>query len=103
MKKTPVTLQVLKIAEGMLNYNRVEFNAILLVKGSKMTSTINTFFTPEGQVLVNISNAVTYEFEDGAEYRRWYDKVVVEKFDSDKDMYQSFTGMDDETWEEWNK
>lgn len=77
-------------------------SAILTLKdGSRMTTEL-TIIRDTKAPLLNISNCVTYLFDDVKELENYLNKKF-EIFESDKEMYQTFTGMDDETWEEWNK
>ena len=70
---------------------------------TKMTSKLYILRTKLSEaIMVTISDAVTYTFENEEELQKFLAKRF-EKFESDKEMWQSFTGMDDETWEEWNK
>ena len=103
MKKISTSLKVLKTLAPMLNYKASgEISAVMTLKdGSRTTSKLNIFETPENIVILNISDAVTLEFSNKEEFESYKNKKF-EFFESDKDMYQSFMGMDDETWEEWN-
>lgn len=102
MKKVDIGLDVLKVAEKMLGYNRVERSAVIKLKdGSRMTAHLNIFFTPEGPVLLNISGVKTLQFDQGDEYRKYLEKKF-ELYDNDKEMYKNFCGMTEETWKVWN-
>ena len=103
MKKSQVSLQLLNIAVQMLDYKKTVKSAVMTLKdGSRMTSTLNIFETPEGVIMLNISDCVTYEFENKAEFAKYLNKKF-QIFESEKEMWTEFCGMDDETWEEWNK
>ena len=104
MKKSEVKYETLNIAVKCGLYNPPKkINAIMKMKdGSRMTTTLYIFNDPTGKVLVNISKCNTIEFDDENEMQEYLNKKF-EVFENDKDMWQSFTGMDDETWEEWNK
>lgn len=97
-----LSYKALEIAVKMLGYTHEERPAVLTLKdGSRMTITAHIFNTPEGITFVNPSKAkISYKFEDKNEFN---EQKIFQFFDSDKEMYQDFTGMDDETWEEWNK
>lgn len=76
---------------------------LLNVKGSKMGSKLSILRTKEcDQITVTISNAVTYIFDNEEELQKFLNKNF-EKYDTEKQMYQEFFGMDDETWEAWNE
>lgn len=104
MKKTNIGLDVLKAAEQFLGYKYTFKNSVMTLRdGSRMTTELHIFDTPEGHVLVNLSNTkTTYDFDSKEEFDEFASKKF-EMFESDKEMYQKFLGMDDETWEEWNK
>lgn len=104
MKRSEVKLETLRIAVKCGLYPECkEISAIQKMKdGSRMTSTLYIFSDPTGKMLMNISNCITLEFENVDEMNAYISKKF-EIFSSDKEMWQSFTGMDDETWEEWNK
>lgn len=104
MKKLEVKYETLNMAVKCGLYTQPkEANAIMkLNDGSRMTSTLYIFNDPTGKVLLNISKCTTLEFESQDELNNYLAKKF-EIFKSDKDMWQSFTGMDDETWDEWNK
>lgn len=104
MTKKEIGLNVLKAAEQCLGYKYTFKNAVMTLKDrSRMTTELHIFETPEGHVLVNLSNTkTTLDFESKEEFEK-YSSKKFEMFESDKEMYQNFLGMDDETWEEWNK
>lgn len=104
MKKSVVKYETLKMMVKCGLYNEPkEISAIMKSKdGSRMTTTLYIFNDPTGKVLLNISKSMTLEFENENELQEHL-KEKFEAFESDKEMWQSFTGMDDETWEEWNK
>lgn len=104
MKKLEMSLEVLRVAAKMLGYTETKLeNVVMSLKSGRMTVKLYVFDTPEGQVLVNLSNTKsTLQFETKEEYQSWLDKKC-EVYGTDKEMWQDFTGMDDETWEEWNK
>ena len=90
----------LKMMATMLNDEVKEVSAIQKLKdGSRMTSTL---YILKSQRLLNISNCITILFDTVEEMNDYISKKF-EIYKSDKEMWQSFTGMDDETWEEWNK
>lgn len=102
MKKTTLKLyQVRQIAQ-MFGKEIEEISAIQhMSDGSKMTATLYILRADEAPIL-NISNCLTLTFDSVKEL----DNLITKKFTlfkSDKEKWQSFTGMDDETWEEWNK
>lgn len=102
MKKMSLKLKEVYMMAQMLNSEVKEVSAVMNCKnGSRMTSTLYILHTQEAPVL-NISNCSTYMFDTVEEM----DSYIAKKFqvyESDKQMYQEFVGMDDETWEEWNK
>jgi hypothetical protein len=104
MIKKEIGFDVLKIAETCLGYTSTIKSAIMTLKdGSRMTTTLYVFDTPEGHVLVNLNKTkITLDFESKDEFEKYLSKKF-EVFESDKEMWQTFTGMDEETWEEWNK
>lgn len=76
---------------------------ILTVNGSRMTSKLHILRTKlSDAIMVTISDAVTYTFDNEEELQKYLAKKF-ERFETEKEMWQTFTGMDDETWEEWNK
>ena len=104
MTRKEIGLDVLKVAEKCLGYKYTFKNAVMTLKdGSRITTELHIFETPEDHVLVNLSNTKhTLDFDSKEEFES-YASQKFEMFKSDKEMYQSFLGMDDETWEEWNK
>ena len=104
MKKLEMSLDVLRIATKVLGYTETKLeNVVMNLKSGRMTVKLYVFDTAEGQVLVNLSNTKsTLQFDTKEEYQSWLDKKC-EVYGTDKEMWQDFTGMDDETWEEWNK
>lgn len=77
---------------------------LLTVCGSRMTSRLCIYRTGLSKaIMVTISDAVTYNFDDEEEFQKFLMKKSFVKFDTEKAMYQEFLHMDDETWEEWNK
>ena len=104
MKKLEMSLDVLRIATKVLGYTETKLeNVVMNLKSGRMTVKLYVFDTPEGRVLVNLSNTKsTLQFDTKEEYQSWLDKKC-EVYGTDKEMWQDFTGMDDETWEEWNK
>ena len=76
---------------------------LLTVSGNQMTSKLHILRTKLSEsIMVTISNAVTYVFDNEEELQKYLEKKFV-KFNTEKEMYQEFLHMDDETWEEWNK
>lgn len=76
---------------------------LLTVSGSQMTSKLHILRTGLSKaVMVTISNAVTYVFDNEEELQKFLAKKFV-KYNTEKEMYQEFLQMDDETWEEWNE
>ena len=103
MKKNEVKLETLKIAVQFLGYKQEDTQGVMTLKdGSRMTTELHIFRTPEGPILLNLSGVTTFEFETEEEFQKYLNKKF-EMFESDKDMYMNFCGMDEETWEEWNK
>lgn len=104
MKKSEVKQMVLDIAVKCGVYAQPkEINAIMKMKdGSRMTSTLYIYNDPTGKILLSISRCTIFEFDNEEELNSYISKKF-EIFSSDKEMWQTFTGMDDETWEEWNK
>lgn len=103
MEKINLTLKEMQMASKMLNWNYQNTFAVMNLKdGSRMTTELHIFFTNEGPVFLNISNAKTLKFEDGCEYRKYLDKKF-ELYKSEKEMYKDFCGMDEETWKVWNQ
>lgn len=104
MRKLEIKYETLVIAVKCNLYKQPkQIDAIMkLNDGSRMTSTLYIFNDPTGKVLLNISRCTTLEFENQDDLNTYLAKKF-EIFKSDKEMWQSFTGMDDETWEEWNK
>ena len=102
MKNSKFKLSDLKKMAELLNTKVEETAAVMNMKnGDRMTTTLYVLRTGAFAFL-NMSNCKTLEFENDAELNEYIAKKF-ETFSSDKEMWQSFTGMDDETWEEWNK
>ena len=102
MKKMKITLKEMKMMAAMMNEKVEEISAIQKLKDdSRMTSTLYVIKS-EGMPMINVSNCITICFESIKEMNEYITKKF-EIYNSDKEMWQSFTGMDDETWEEWNK
>ena len=81
MNKSHLNLEDLKKMETLLNIAVTTEHAVMTLKdGSRMTTELNILRTG-AMAFLNISNSITIQFDNDAE----------------------FTGMDDETWEEWNK
>ena len=103
MKKITTKLATLKTLAPMLGYTEKElFGTMTLKDGSSMTSKLTSFKTPEGHMILNISDVVTFDFDSVAEYNEY----ISRKFkihNTEKEMYLQDWGMDEETWEEWNK
>lgn len=104
MEKTIIKFETLNMAVKCGLYQEPQtINAVMNLKdGSRMTTTLYVFNDPTGKVLVNISKCATYEFENEEEFKQYLNKKFI-VFKNEKDMYQSFMGWDDETWNEWNK
>ena len=104
MKTTEIKFETLNMAVKFGLYQEPRtINAVMNLKdGSRMTTTLYIFNDPTGKVLMNISKCKTIEFENEEEMKEYIERKF-EVFQSDKDMWQSFTGMDEETWNEWNK
>lgn len=101
MTTQKIGMEVLKIAEQVLGYSRKDVNAVITLKdGSRMTSMLHIFTTPEGQVIVNPNAKISYIFDDEQEF---LSSDKFEMFESEKEMYKTFTGMTDEDWEAWNE
>lgn len=76
---------------------------LLTVSGNQMTSKLHILRTKLSEaIMVTISNTVTYVFDNEEELQKFLSKRFT-KFDTEKEMYQTFLGMDDETWEQWNE
>ena len=102
MEKTNFKLKDLNNMANLLETKVETIYAVMnLNDGSKMTTTLSILRTG-GFALLNLSNCKTLKFKNDEELDSYIAKKF-EVFESDKDMYQTFTGMDDETWEEWNK
>lgn len=103
MKKIEAKLDTLTVCAPMLNYKHEKKYAVMNLKdGGKTTTTLNIFETPEEIMIVNISNVITMQFDSKTEFEEYMNKKF-KVYESDKEMYQDFTGMDEETWNEWNK
>ena len=77
---------------------------LLNVANGTMTSELYIFRTQlNNTIAMTISNCVTYMFDSEEEMNKWLTKKKFKEYNSDKEMYMDFTGMDEETWEEWNK
>lgn len=102
MTTQKLSYEALDIAVKMLGYTHEERSAVITLKdGSRMTTIAHIFKTPEGIIFVNPDKCkISYRFENQEEFDA---QKKFEFFDTDKEMWQDFTGMDDETWEEWNK
>ena len=102
MKKSHLKLvDIKKMAEMLSTKVETKFAVMTLKDGSRMTTELNILRTG-AMAFLNISNSITIQFENDDELNKHLEKKF-EIFESDKEMYQTFTGMDDETWEEWNK
>ena len=76
---------------------------LLTVNGSQMTSSLYILRTGLSEAItVTISNAVTYVFDNEEELQKYLLKKF-KRYNTEKEMYQDFLQMDDETWDEWNK
>ena len=76
---------------------------LLTVNGSQMTSSLYILRTGLSEAItVTISNAVTYIFDNEEELQKYLSKKF-KRYNTEKEMYQDFLQMDDETWDEWNK
>mgnify|MGYP003289255807 CR=1 FL=1 len=102
MEKSNLRVKELKEMAKLLVTDVEQFSATMVQAGSRMTSTFTVLHTG-AFVLVDISNCVGFKFNNEEEFEKWLNKKEVVRYSSDKEMYQDFTGMDDETWEEWNK
>lgn len=103
MKRLEMRVDQFKIAAKMLKYELRTCAAIMTMKdGSRMTTRVESFYTPEGHVCVVLSNSVIFDFDTYEEFEQWFNKKF-ELCESEKDMYQKFLGLTDEDWEEWNK
>lgn len=77
---------------------------LLTVCGSQMTSKLCILRTGLSEaIMVTISNSVTYVFDNEEELQKYLSKKKFVKYNTEKEMYQDFLKMDDETWEEWNE
>ena len=97
-----IGIEVLDMGVKFLGYEKKTRVGIMTLKdGSKITTHLNEYKTPEGQVLVNLSNTKnTIEFKNMDEANNYY-KEKIEFFQNDKEMYMKHFKMDEETWEEW--
>lgn len=76
---------------------------LLTVSGNQMTSSLYILRTGLSEaIMVTISNAVTYVFDNEEELQKYLSKKF-KRYNTEKEMYQDFLQMDDETWDEWNK
>lgn len=77
---------------------------LLTVKNGTMTSSLYIFRTGlNNTIVLTISDCVTYMFESEEELNNFLVKKEFKEYSSEKEMYMDFAGMDEETWEEWNK
>lgn len=102
--KTIMTEKMLKV---VLQYDETAtletLTGLLTMNSGKMTSKLHILRTKHSEaVMITISDAVTYTFDNEEELQKFLTKRF-ERFNTEKEMWQKFTGMDDETWEEWNK
>lgn len=102
MKKVEVTKAVLDVAVEVMGYKRKEQVATMSLRDGRMTTHLHIYDTPQGEVFVNISNAVTYYFETKEAFTKYADKKF-KFYNSEKEMYIKDWGMTEESWEEWNK
>ena len=105
MKKISTTLRVIKGAAEILNYkHETRFGIMNMRHGGRGTTTLEIFHDPAtGSVLLNISDACTFCFVSDEEFDEYIENHFAAVFDTEKDMYKAFTGMDDETWNAWNE
>ena len=102
MKKVDFNKKAVIETAKILECNLETIFAVYKLKdGSRMSSEL-TIIRDAKAPMINISNCTTYLFDTVEELNAYIDKKF-EIYNSDKEMYQKFTGMDDETWEEWNK
>ena len=90
------------ICKGLHVTKETAYAIMKMKDGSRMTSTLYIYNDPTGKILLSISRCTIFEFDNEEELNSYISKKF-EIFSSDKEMWQTFTGMDDETWEEWNK
>lgn len=106
MKKTNTVVrkQVLEMTPQFDETATFEtLTGLLTVNGSKMTSKLHILRTKLSEaIMLTISDAVTYVFDNEEELQKYLAKKF-ERFETEKEMYQTFLGMDEETWEEWNE
>ena len=76
---------------------------LLTVGGNQMTSSLYILRTGLSEAItVTTSNAVTYIFDNEEELQKYLSKKF-KRDNTEKEMYQDFLQMDEETWDEWNK
>ena len=102
MKKTEIKKDVLEVAVKVINYKKImnDVYATMTLKNGRMTSLLNAYETPEGIILLNISNATTYEFENKDEFNKYIEKKF-KLFKSEKEMYVEDWGYSSESYDEW--
>lgn len=77
---------------------------LLTVSGNQMTSKLYILRTGLSEaIMVTISNSVTYVFDNEEEFQKYLSKKKFVKYNTEKEMYQDFLKIDDETWEQWNE
>lgn len=77
---------------------------LLTISGNQMTSSLYILRTGLSEkIMVTISDAVTYVFDSEEELQKYLSKKKFKRYNTEKEMYQDFLQMDDETWDEWNK
>ena len=107
MKQSVLKLEVLKVAVKELGYSVIFENQKAVMKwdnGEEMTTTLNAYqdIAFSKDIFLNINNMKTLQFDT----REEFEKYILKKFRlyaNDKDMYMDFTGMDEDTYTEWNK
>lgn len=107
MKQTILKLETLKLAVKKLGYSIIFENQKAVMKwdnGEEMTTTLNAYqdIAFSEDIFLNINNVKTLQFDT----REEFDKFILERFKlcaNDKEMYMEFTGMDEDTYTEWNK
>lgn len=103
MKNVNIKRETLEAAVKFLGYEKTEKTAVMKMRdGSEMTTTLYIFKDPTGVMFINISGISTKQFDDVEEFDRYLEKKF-KIYKSEKEMYINWYGMDEETWEEWNK
>lgn len=103
MEKIDVRKKVLDIAIDVMNFKREEKFATKYMKdGSRMTSHLYIYETPDNEIYLNVSDCLTYFFETKDEFNDYLNEHF-KVFKSEKEMYTNDWDMTEETWNEWNE